>query len=82
MYAATGGPNVKWGAPTSNAGAGHHWPPRCRRPYGYLTYNEKVLIHTTHIKKVIAKHNFFILRSKTTGQQQQVRNFAEVRNFA
>jgi len=27
MYAATGGPNVKWGAPISNGGAGHHWPP-------------------------------------------------------
>jgi len=26
MYAATGGPNVKWGA-------GHHWPPRWRRPW-------------------------------------------------
>jgi len=24
MYAATGGPNVKWGAPISNGGAGHH----------------------------------------------------------
>jgi len=27
MYAATGGPNVKWGAPISYGGAGHHWPP-------------------------------------------------------
>jgi len=25
MYAATGGPNVKWGAPISNGGAGDHW---------------------------------------------------------
>jgi len=24
MYAATGGPNEKWGAPISNGGAGHH----------------------------------------------------------
>ena len=28
-YAATGGPNVKWGP-------GHHWPPRWRRPWQYL----------------------------------------------
>jgi len=27
MYAATEGPNVKWGAPISNRGAGHHCPP-------------------------------------------------------
>jgi len=27
MYAATVGPNVKWGVPISNGGAGHHWPP-------------------------------------------------------
>jgi len=26
------GPNVKWGAPILNGGAGHHWPPRWRRP--------------------------------------------------
>jgi len=25
IYAATGGPNVKWGAPISNGRAGHHW---------------------------------------------------------
>jgi len=35
MYAATEGPNVKWGAPISNGGAGHHWPPRWRRPCSY-----------------------------------------------
>ena len=33
MYAATGGPNVKWGAPISNGGAGHHWFPRWRWPW-------------------------------------------------
>ena len=27
MYAATGGPNVKWGATISNGGSGHHCPP-------------------------------------------------------
>jgi len=27
MYAATGGPNVKWGELIPNRGAGHHWPP-------------------------------------------------------
>jgi len=27
MYAATGEPNVKWGAPMSNGGTGHHCPP-------------------------------------------------------
>jgi len=32
MYVATGEPNVKWGAPISNGGAGHHCPPRWRRP--------------------------------------------------
>ena len=31
MYAATGEPNVKWGAPMSNGGTGHHCP-RWRRP--------------------------------------------------
>jgi len=33
MYAATRGPNVKWEAQISNRGAGHHWPPRWRRPW-------------------------------------------------
>jgi len=32
MYAATGGPNVKWGEPISNGGAGHHWPPASDGP--------------------------------------------------
>jgi len=32
MYAATRGPNVKWGAQISNRGAGNHWPSRWRRP--------------------------------------------------
>ena len=27
MYAATGGPNVKWGEPISNGVVGHHCPP-------------------------------------------------------
>ena len=27
----TGGPNVKWGEPMSNGGAGHHWSPPWRR---------------------------------------------------
>jgi len=48
----------------------------------YLTSNQNVLIYTTHIKKVIAKRYFFILRSRITEKQYQVRNFAEVRNFA
>jgi len=33
IYAATSGPNVKWEAPISNGGAGHHWLPRWRRPW-------------------------------------------------
>jgi len=32
MYAATGGLNLKRGAPVSNGGAGHHWHPCWRRP--------------------------------------------------
>ena len=32
MYAATGGPNVKWGGTDFKWGGGHHWPPRWRRP--------------------------------------------------
>jgi len=27
MYVATGGPSLKWGAPISNGGDGHHCPP-------------------------------------------------------
>jgi len=27
MYAATGGPNVKWGSTDFKWGGGHHWPP-------------------------------------------------------
>ena len=38
MYGATRGPNVKWGAQISNGGAGHHWPPRWRRPWGLGVY--------------------------------------------
>ena len=32
MYAATGGPDVKWGGTDFKWGVGHHWPPRWRRP--------------------------------------------------
>jgi len=32
MYVATAGPNVKWGGTDFKWGAGHHWPPRWRRP--------------------------------------------------
>ena len=32
MYAATGGPNMKWGAQILNVGAGNHCNPRWRRP--------------------------------------------------
>jgi len=48
----------------------------------YLTSNQNVLIYTTHTEKAIARLNFVVLRSKTTEKQQQVKNFAEVRNFA
>jgi len=34
-----------------------------------LTSDQNVLIFTTHIKKVIAKLYFFILRSKITDKQ-------------
>ena len=32
---------------------------------GFLASKQNVLIYTTHIKKVIAKLHFFILRNKT-----------------
>jgi len=32
MYAATGGPNVKWEGTDFKWGGGHHWPPRWQRP--------------------------------------------------
>jgi len=41
-----------------------------------LKSNQNVLIYTTHTKKVIARHYFFILRNKRTEKQEQVRNFA------
>jgi len=41
---------------------------------GFLTSNQ-VSIYTTHIKKVITKLYFFILRSTTTNKQR-IRNFA------
>jgi len=49
---------------------------------GYLISNQNVLISTIHIKKGIARLYFFVLRRKITEKQYQVRNFAEVRNFA
>ena len=39
-----------------------------------------MIISATHIIKVIAKLIFFILRSKMTDKQIQVRNLAEVRS--
>ena len=42
MYAATGGPNVKWGAPISNGGAGQHWSPLATDLSGW-TYGIVVL---------------------------------------
>ena len=44
--------------------------------YAYLTSNQKVLIHTTHIKEVIAKLYSFTLRSKIGEKQEKVRKFA------
>jgi len=49
---------------------------------GHLTSNQNVLMYTTHIRKLIARLYFFILRSRITEKQQQVRKFAEVWNFA
>jgi len=49
---------------------------------GHLITNQDVLIYTTHFNKCITRRYFFILRSKITEKQQQVRNFAEVRKFA
>jgi len=49
---------------------------------GYLISNHNVLIYTTHIKQVIAKLYSFALRKKIAEKQYQVRNFADVRNFA
>jgi len=37
--------------------------------YGYLTSNQKALICTTHVKKVIAKLYCFTLRSKKSDKQ-------------
>jgi len=39
MYAATGRPNVKWEGTDFKWGAGHHWPPRWRRPCVRLAYD-------------------------------------------
>jgi len=36
---------------------------------GFLTSSQNVLIYTTHIKKVIARLYFVLLRSKTTEKQ-------------
>ena len=41
---------------------------------GHLTSKQNALIYTTHIKKVIARHYFFILRSKITEKQFKVRS--------
>jgi len=38
--------------------------------------NQTVLFYATHIKKVIARYYLFVLRSKITENQYQVRNFA------
>jgi len=38
-------------------------------------------LHNTH-QRVIAKLYYFTLRTKITDKKYQVRNFAEVRNFA
>jgi len=38
MYAATGGPNVKWGGTDFKWVAGHHWSPRWRRICCYVTF--------------------------------------------
>jgi len=40
------------------------------------------LVYITHIRKRITRRYIFILRSKITEKQEQVINFAEVRNFA
>ena len=46
MYAATGGPNIKWGAHILNGRAGHHCPPRWRRPWlsaSHVYFSKSVL---------------------------------------
>jgi len=47
-----------------------------------LISNQKVLIYTTHIKKVMAKLYSFPPNSKTTDKQYKFWNFAKVRNSA
>jgi len=49
---------------------------------GFLTSNQNVLICAAHIKKVIARLYFFILRSKITEKNNRSEISAEVRNFA
>jgi len=53
MYAATEGTNVKWGAPISNWGTGHHWPSRWRRPWTHTGLSVGPLLgnRTPNIKR-------------------------------
>ena len=44
---------------------------------GYLTSNQKVLICTTHIKKVVDKLYSFSQRSKITDKHQQIRSLLD-----
>jgi len=57
---------VKVISPIFFSGCGYSRAAAC---CGYLTSNQKVLVHTTHIKKVIPKLYIFILRSKITEKQ-------------
>ena len=64
MYVATGGPNVKWRAPISNGGAGHHCPPPLATA---LDFNRAKLAIATSLEalKATEKHAKFQLKNSS-----------------
>jgi len=61
MYAATGGPNVKSGAPILNGGAKHHWPPAGDGP-GFTTTPMAELNCSCKRRKYIGQYNVKICK--------------------
>ena len=60
MYVTTGDPNVKWGAPSSNGVAGHHWPPLATAlvhlKQGFPTFLRS---RTTWTPRIVNAYHFF-----------------------
>ena len=72
MYAATRGPNLKWGTQISTGEAGHHWPPAGDGP-GRKTYKSRNRLPKNH-------SGFRVSKSEDKGIKEEAVNHTQSLN--